>query len=249
MKPQPSARRWLAGLLLQLATRAVADARRISRDHDNAVHMLRVRMKKLHALLLLAYDDPARAALEPVIKRLRAIKDGVAGSRDTWVTERLAMKLGEGLIPLTPQPAVPEWSVRKVLRQAQALLAIIRDLPLPRQTWEQILARHERSLRRARRAMKRCRRSHDEEDFHRWRKRVKTLYYQSLALRYRDAADLDLRALDLLGRRLGREHDLTLLRVRIPADEPSGIWRDLVERRRRQLHRRLRRLGKKALQR
>lgn len=248
MNAQPSARRWLASLLLQLATRAVDDARRIGRDHDNAVHMLRVRMKKLHAVLLLASDDPARDGLAPVIKRIRSIKDGVAGSRDTWVTERLAMKLGEGLIPLAPQPAVPEWSARKVLQQTRALLATVRDLPLPRQSWGRILARHERSLRRARRAMKRCRHSHDEEDFHRWRKRVKTLFYQSLALHHRDTADLDLRALDLLGRRLGREHDLTLLKARIPADEPSGIWRDLTERRRRQLHRRLRRLGKRVLQ-
>lgn len=246
-KPRPSARRWLSGLLLQLAVRAVADARRISRDHDQAVHMLRVRMKKLHAVLLLATDDPARSSFQPVIKRLRAIKNGVAGARDTWVTERLAMKLGEGLIPLKPQPAAPEWSARKVIRQTEALLAAIRKLPLPPQSWKGIASRHDRSFRRARRAMKRCRRSHEEEDFHRWRKRVKTLYYQSLALRRRQEITLDLRALDLLGRRLGREHDHTLLLARIPADEPSGMWRDLVEQRRRRLHRQLRRLGKEAL--
>ena len=202
MKPPASARRWLSGLLRQLATRAVADARRISSDHDNAVHMLRVRMKKLHAVLLLAADEPGQAGVAPVIKRLRAIKDGVAGSRDTWVTERLAMRIGEGLIPLTPQPAAPEWSARKVLRQTEALLAAIRGLALPQLSWEDIASHHERSIRRARRAMKRSRRSHDEEDFHRWRKRVKTLYYQSLALRRHQEIAVDLRALVLLGRRL-----------------------------------------------
>ncbi len=247
MKPPPPARRWLASLLRQLAGLAVEDARRLSSDHDNAVHALRVRMKKLRAVLRLASDDPAAEGLLPVIRRARAIKDGVAGSRDIWVTEHLAMKLGGGLIPLSPLQAQAEWSAKKATSQAQRLLHDIRSLRLPPLSWEAIFRRHAESLRRARKAMKRCLHTHEAEPFHRWRRRVKACYHQSLALsRWLEAGKL---AKDLgeLGSRLGKEHDLVMLLARIPEAEQAEPWRKHVEKKRRRLHQELRREGKRIL--
>lgn len=247
MRSQPTASRWLSRLLRQLARRAAADAKRLDSDHDRAVHALRVRMKKLRAVLRLASDDPAADGLLPLIKRARAIKDGVAGSRDIWVTERLAMKIGGGLIPLSPLPAKPEWTAKKTVNQTLQLLSDFRGLRLPPQSWAIFFHRYAESCRRARKALKRCLHSHAAEDFHRWRLRVKTCCFQGLALHRWLRADKRIQQLGELGSRLGKEHDLVMLLARIPEVEQAARWREQIEKKRRQLHRQLRREGKKIL--
>ena len=122
-----------------------------------------------------------------------------------------------------------------MFRETEALLADLEALALKPQSQAAIFRRYEAGCRRARKAMDRCRHSHDADDFHRWRKRVKTCYYQSLALH----------AASKLAHHLGQEHDLALLAERVPASGDNEKWLDLFDYERRRLHRKLLRQKKK----
>lgn len=245
MKRESSAGSRLRALLSQLAALAVADARRMAGHRAAAVHALRVRMKKLRAVLLLTASDPKDKTLRPLITRMKAIKDGLAGGRDALVTERLAEKLTAGKLSLPPAPRAAEWSAERVLRETKALLAALQALTLKPQSEAATFRRYQAACRRVRKAMKRCRHSHRARDFHRWRIRVKTCYFQSLALHRWNHGFKYLRATSKLAHRLGQEHDLALLRERVPSAGEAGEWLDLIEHKRRRLHRRLLRKGKK----
>lgn len=239
MKRESSARSRFRALLSQLASLAVADARRMAVDRPAAVHALRVRMKKLRAVLLLTTADPGDESLTPLVTRMKAIKDGLASGRDALVTERLANKLTGGRLSLPPGPRTREWSAQRVLRETKALRAALEALTLKPQSKAAIFRRYRANCRRERKAMERCRHSHRAENFHRWRKRVKTCYYQSLALHRWLPGFKHLRAASKLAHRLGEEHDLALLKARVPASGDAKAWRDLFEHKRRSLHHRL----------
>lgn len=244
MKPS-SARPWLRDLLRQLASLAVADARRMTLHHDAAVHALRVRMKKLRAVLDLVADDPTHDGLAPLVDRARLIKDGIAGARDTLVAERVAARIAHGPLPMAPIIHAPTWKPERVLEETAILQLAVRGMKLPEITWNDVARRFANGYCRARKAMAHCAHSHDAEDFHQWRKHVKRHYFQSLAL-YRHQVKLKrVRAAARLGSKLGREHDLALVEARLDHCKQAQPWLKRIALRRRKLHRRLVEVGKR----
>lgn len=246
MSPTSNARQWLRGLLNQLAGMAVADAQRLAVHHDEAIHALRIRMKKLSAILQLATDDPDKGTVGRVFERVRAIKDGVSELRDVHVLQQVAAKVVKKRLPLSPWVAKPVWSQSKTLTECLALAAEIKQLPLRRVSWEQIAQRHADSYRRARECFRECTDTHKASAFHRWRKRVKTHYFQSLALRRHVDHLRFVRDEAWLGRKLGREHDLTMVDERLDgACSGSRKIHQCIKARRRVLHSDLLKRGKR----
>lgn len=240
-----SARPWLRDLLRQLAGMAVADARRMTLHHEVAVHALRVRMKKLRAVLELVADDPRHGGLAPLVDRARLIKDGIAGARDTLVAERVAARIAQGPLPMAPMVHAPTWKAERVLEETAILQLAVRGMKLPEITWDDVARRFANGYRKARRAMAHCARSHDAEDFHQWRKQVKRHYFQSLALHRHQLKLKRVRAAARLGSKLGREHDLALVEARLDHSKQAKPWLQRIEHKRRKLHRRLVEVGKR----
>jgi len=93
------------------------DALRSRRNRHAAIHALRVRMKKLNALLLLVTTDQKSPKLQSVGEQIHKIKDGVAGGRDQAVIERVASKLSPTPLPLLPFSKRTEWSAKRLLQE------------------------------------------------------------------------------------------------------------------------------------
>ena len=246
MKSSPSARNWLQNLLCQLAAHAIDDTQRMVTHRDAAIHALRVRMKKLQALLLLAVDKPEGTDIEPLLNHVRAIKNGFSGTRDAHVVERVATKIAKARLPLSPFIQHLTWTTEHAQKETASLLEEMKSLKLPRITWKEIANRHVASYRRVRKAMKHCAGSHDAEAFHQWRKRVKVHYFQSLALhRHRQGAKR-IHAAARLASKLGHEHDITLVESRLDEARRGQQWKKRLEHKRHKLHTKLLSEGRRA---
>jgi hypothetical protein len=221
-RPGICAADWLLHLLRQLARCAIGDFERSSRWPAEGVHALRVRMKKLRALLPLGRGGGSDAALGQLSELCRGIKDSVAEDRDEQVLCRLCLELCNEPPPW-PRTLSPPASNRRRLRQEiRALQAALARLQLPELTWKLLRDNHRRALKRVRKARQRCLGCCAADAFHAWRKRVKTVLFQSLALSCWKGAGRRIRQARKLGRQLGREHDLALLCGRLRhADE---VW-------------------------
>ncbi len=244
--PLPGER--LHDLLLGLSRQAQADLRRMQDQPGPAVHALRVRMKKLGAVLRLAAPLLPAEALQPLRAEARAIRQAFSICRDAEVSRHLAAKLAGqaglplpalSLPPLAPEPAVSRAAIRRRLRHLESQLAVLPLAPLTRAQLREVwLAQY----RRCRRLGHRCHREPRAERLHAWRKRVKELEYLGLALVALQvdlpAARRRIRPARELGRRLGRLQDLAVLVAVMPADAGKP-WRRLLAQRRRRLLRRV----------
>lgn len=244
--PLPGER--LRALLLGLCRQARADLGRLRRQPGPAVHALRVRMKKLRAVLRLAEAVLPATALRPLRAEARAIRQAFGACRDAEVACRLVAKLAgqAGLPPpalslptLAPVPAAPLAAIRRRLRRLEAPLA---GLPLAPLTPVQLRAAWLAQYRRCRRLGRHCHREPRPEWLHAWRKRVKELEFLGLALAALrvdlPAARQRIRPARELGRQLGRLQDLAVLAAALPADAGQE-WRRLLAQRRRRLLRRV----------
>ena len=225
---------------------AMDDALRSRRNRDVAIHALRVRMKKLDALLLLVTTDQKSPKLQSVREQIHKIKDGVAGGRDQAVIERVASKLSPTPLPLLPFFKQNEWSAKRLVQETRELQRRILALRLPRLSRNDILIHHAKAWQRTRRSMEKCRQSNDSDDFHRWRKRVKILHFQALALHKLRPAEKLTRPMARLGKLLGREHDLVLVMEHLQSNSDGRKWKKRIRRklelpRQKSLH-----LGRKA---
>ena len=244
--PLPGER--LRALLLGLCRQARADLQRLPRHPEPSVHALRVRMKKLGAVLRLVAAVLPRQVLKPLQAEASAIRQAFGACRDAEVARHLAAKLaGQAglplptldLPPLAPEPAVSRAAIRRRLCRLETQLA---DLPLAPLTRAQLREVWLAQYRRCRRLGHRCHREPRAERLHAWRKRVKELEHLGLtlvALRVAlPAARRRIRPARELGRQLGRLQDLAVLTTVMPTDA-GREWRRLLAKRRRLLLRRV----------
>ena len=241
-----NAQDWLRSLLRQIARLAVEDAQRLKTNHEVAVHALRVRMKKLRALLRLATDEPQRGAIGDASARAGEVKEGIAGLRDVHVMQRLIAKLDGKSLPIAPWVETPAWSAAKVLRKCRELEKAVTALPLHGLTWSAVERHFSRDAKRTRKSRQQCAKTHDGDAYHRWRKRTKTHYYQCLALKGAHDKTRRLKHLRKLGRMLGHEHDLTMLQGHLNhAASGAAEAHKRIERLRRGLHNKLERTAQR----
>lgn len=243
--------RRLQRLLHQLCERAQDDVTRLSAHEETATHQLRVRMKKLLALLRLARDGIEAQTLQAMRLHIRTIKNACAGNRDRVVQNKLIDKLTRRFhLAAKHRPrmtggtqAAPEAS--HLRHQLHALSQLIDTTCVTALTTEQILAQHARCYRNGRRLMKQACETTDRDTLHRWRHRVKDLYFQTLALPRFPGAARRVRRARRLGNLLGRDQDLANL-ARDPAFcMRRSPWRQVIDEHRGNLRQRYLALGHK----
>lgn len=199
----------LHAVLIELARQALSDAERIDSDPERLTHAIRTGMKKIRALLRLAKRDIGGRRFRELSRSIAEIKNALSGTRDQVVVAAIAEEIlgnsvdSDGARPGLPASALAEAA--KILEQRT------RDLNLDDLGAGALCKRWRQTRRRVRRAGKRARKSATAEDFHRWRKRVKSLWYQSEALEaLSDEASVLVKPAERLSGILGREHDLTM---------------------------------------
>ncbi len=243
--------RHLKRLLHQLCERAQADVSRLASYEKIATHQLRVRMKKLLALLRLAADGIEEQTMLAMRLHIRAVKNACAGNRDRVVQGRLIDKLARRF-HLAPrhrprlageQPSPPPASFLR--HQLHALGLLIDSTCIESLSEEQILERHFRCYRRGRRLMKQACESSDSETLHRWRHRVKDLYFQTLALPRLAGAARRVRRAQRLGHLLGRDQDLANLALEPAFSMRRSPWHQVIGEYRGKLRERYLALGHK----
>lgn len=237
----------LRALLLGLCRHARADLQRLRRQPEPAVHALRVRMKKLRAVLRLAAPVLPPAALQSLRAEARAIRQAFGACRDAEVAGRLAVKLAEQadlpvpVLRLSPLAAAPAASREELRRRLCRLERRLPELPLEALTRAQLHEVWWGRYRRCRRLGRRCQRKPRSEALHAWRKRVRELEHLGLALVALRVDQPAMRQRILpareLGRRLGRLQDLAVLAAALPLDAGRNWQRLLAQRRRRLLRR------------
>jgi hypothetical protein len=209
--PSTEAGAWLLQLLLQLCAQAVKDVAKIPLWPSNSIHALRKRMKKLQSLLRLVPPGAQPAALRELRDSIRKLKGAVAAQRDTDVLSALGRDLGGRTRPPQSAPIDPV----PILRLAYALTRQVHALDLAALTWERVERRYQKTCRRAQQAWQVARHQPEGEPLHDWRKRVKDLYYQTLALQRWLRRPKRLRRTHQLGALLGHRLDLDLYRAQL----------------------------------
>ena len=227
-------------LMTALCRHAEADLRRMPHAPAQAVHALRVRMKKLRSLLRLVRGTIPQAQMNRLRRLIRQIKDAFAGARDLEVLKKLAASLQRRF-------GVPALELRATARRTNAAtsartraLARRRVMLLQRQvaalsvdklTPDEVVARYAQCQHGCRRRMKKCASGGDAAALHRWRKRVKEWYYLSLALGRLPHALKCVRPARELGRLLGQVNDLRLLDAHVSGTDSAAQWRKAIARR------------------
>ncbi len=243
--------RQLQRLLHQLCERAQDDVTRLAQHEETATHQLRVRMKKLLALLRLARTGIAEHTMRSFRQHIRAVKNACAGNRDRVVQDKLIDKLTRRFhlepkhrpqLDGRPQTAPSASALR---HQLHALGLLIDSTCIESLSADQILEEHARCQRKGRRLMKQSCESTSHDTLHRWRHRVKDLYFQSLALPHLPGARRRIKRAQRLGHLLGRDQDLANL-----AHEPvfalrRSPWLQVIEEHRDSLRQRYLALGHK----
>lgn len=230
----------------------------------DAIHDIRVLMKRLRGLLRLYAVAGQRAEAGQLNPVLRDVAKAFAGQRDAHVLadtlSQCARNAGKSVAPRL-------LAIRDDLRRDEAAIAVEPDVAALQQAlvWAQeqwnawfvdqddeslldALARHYRRNRKQGREALRLR---DREVLHDWRKRVKYLHYQLCALPDAEARfDGLLQRTRKLGSLLGKVHDLDVLVDYLQQqglDDPD-IHRLLAKRRTR-LVKKIRRLYRRVFQR
>jgi len=218
--------RKLKRLLQQLCERAQDDVRRISSHEETATHQLRVRVKKMLALLRLAHAGIEQHTLQAMRQHLRTVKNACAGNRDHMVQSRLIDKLTHRF-HLAPKHRPQFMSLQHnappasyLHHQLYAVGQLIGSTCIESLAEEQILAEHARCYRKGRQLMKQAFETTDNRILHRWRHRVKDLYFQTLALPQLRGSERRIKRAQRLGHLLGRDQDLANL-----ANEPAFAMR------------------------
>ncbi|HEY2573701.1 MAG TPA: CHAD domain-containing protein [Verrucomicrobiaceae bacterium] len=195
-------------LLLQLALQARNDLEKVPRHPKRSIHALRTRMKKLPAILRLVESqlpDRSRRAILDSAKRLRK---AFAAQRDAHVAADLGFAPKRRAKPHATTPLFDEVSRLTELLEKEMLDGLTRG---------QVRDAYIHTYRKGRKCMKDCLKDPAPKRLHAWRKPVKELYYQSLALHTVKHMTHRLRHARKLGHLLGKYHDWQLIIEHTPA--------------------------------
>lgn len=243
--------RKLKRLLHQLCERAQDDVRRMSSHEETATHQLRVRMKKMLALLRLARQGIEEHTFQAMRLHLRTVSNTCAGNRDHVVRCKLVDKLARRFHLASkhrPQQAGTKLDAPPASylhHQLYAMGQLIDSSCIGSLSEQDLLEEHFDCYRKGRRLMKQSFETTDKRVLHRWRHRVKDLYFQTLALSHLPGAARRIRRAQRLGHLLGRDHDLANL-AREPAfSMRNSPWVQVINEHRSDLRERYLSLGHK----
>lgn len=237
---------WLRGLLLQLVDRAGFDVDDLKTHPEEALHRLRLRMKKAEALLQLSRGAVPKPQRKMLRGQMKEVKNVGGDQRDALVLGKLAEKLGRprGLCLEVQEVPALKISVGKLRNLVENLSNSLAGLSFESLTWDDLQENYADCYRAGRKRMRRAKATGVPEEFHRWRKRVKALHYQSQALhRWLEKRKSRLGRTRRLARLLGREQDLSLLEKETGTQFMDNAWMPVIMATREQLHPQLLELG------
>lgn len=208
----------------------------VARLHDSVlamplkakhVHQARQRLKQIRALLRLLRRQLPPQITEEGREWCRRLAGSLASSRDATVLTKTLSRLAEHFpeaklrilnwqLQLPQEPEGEQAQPKPDLEAYDKLCEWVSQAelwPLPKGGWRLLAPGLRRTYRSGRRAFRQARDSGQDEDFHEWRKRVKDRWYQLAVLRRMRAEPVrtQLASLRSLAKKLGREHDLTML--------------------------------------
>lgn len=243
--------RGLKRLLAGICDCAHQDVSRLKQQESVAVHQLRVRMKKLLALFRLAEGAIEDQSLAAMRQHARSVKNACASLRDGRVRDRLVDKLvHRHHLHIKPEVAAPVKSRLRppstfLRHQLHALEQLIDKTSIESIAENHILSQHARCYRKGRRLMKQAAEAADEPTWHRWRHRVKDLYFQTLVLASFQGARRRAHRAKHLGSLLGRDHDFSVLALEPAFCSRRSPWPDIIRERREAIRQRCIALGHK----
>lgn len=207
--------------------------------HPASVHGVRKEVKKLRALFQLVRGEIGRGTYRKAAKGLRRVAGLLAATRDARVRfkafEQLAGRHAARRFPFLQKALLKDCRrearrfcaddsvalAKRVLRKTGKRVA---DLKFVAPSWSAIEPGLKQSYRRGRQAIRLAEREPTPEHFHEWRKQVKILGYQLRMICPRWPASTATMAdkLEQLGKWLGDEHDLLLLKQFATAHGPAA---------------------------
>jgi CHAD domain-containing protein len=254
----PKGVRRLAAERIEAALESLKDYRR-----PGAIHGVRKDIKKVRAVLRLAKERIPKKVYRRQNKVLRKAAQRLAPTRDAYVkgaalrslsehsNGQLAGKVFRQLqkqmeidLAQTQKRFVRKKEARKIKELLQRLPKQIEDLEFDGKGWNVIAPGLRTAFSRGQEAYQLARQEPSPEHLHDWRKRVKDLWYQVHVLRPICPEHLDPMAGDLkaLSEYLGDDHDVFMLQQSVGAETERqrelfdpGVFRGMVEQRRREL--------------
>lgn len=212
---------WLRKVLLSVSRQAERDIAGLAEHPSQTrIHALRVRMKKLRALLRLIEPGVSPVTMKALRKDIRALKQAFAMNRDQHVLNALLAELAGGDIAVCeewvahgcgddPEQRLGPAELPELQAVAHAITRRLQTMRLRSLDWNDVIKAYADRYAKARKWGRNCERKSSVKRMHRWRTPVKDHYFQSLLL-LRDRHHL--RAARKLGSLLGKMHDLALLR-------------------------------------
>jgi CHAD domain-containing protein len=221
---------------------AIAVAKDEVKTDDTPVHETRKHLKKARAALRLVRKEIGRGLFQEQNRCLRDVGRLTSDIRDAEVRLQTVRQLQEvtqchgrsaygkleTMLTLELEnfmAAFAEWQIQAVPMLEQAVLAVDR-WTLDQFNCEQLSRAVQASYKRGRQALAEATVNPSAENFHAFRTRAKTLWYQLRILRpvnpvvLKSLAD-DLRSLADL---LGRAHDLSFLGARLRTEHGKSKW-------------------------
>ncbi len=212
----------LHGVLVGFARQIQGDIENLADNTAVRIHDIRVSTKKIRSLLKLAGSEISENERAALVALLRQIKNTFSGSRDEDVmrlrleqifpdgrAEQIVGKLG-----LAPSEESPDISGGEAVGAAEELFSRLASLDLKGLTPPHLVENAVSLYRRARKIMRRCEKTPDDDLMHEWRKRVKDVCYHAMALSALPSVEDSSKPLDALAESLGEYHDLALLGAR-----------------------------------
>lgn len=212
-------------VLLHLAEEARRDLDGSKSLSTRSIHSLRIRMKNLRAILMLVKQRVPEDVRKAINALAGSLKDIFSEQRDAYVVAQLRTKL-DRRHGATPEGAKESETVAKndsAKLQIGRLIRVVSKVELKRLSWEEVFEEYVKRYRDARRAMRKCLQQPSSEAFHKWRRPVKDLFYQSQVLQPIDGMKARRLRADRLGDRLGTLNDLQMLHAEVTKSRGSGL--------------------------
>ncbi len=214
--------------LIEVAEKVCHEIARLPRGRQRRIHDIRVLLKRFRALLRLVCGQLPPRTFRQMDRMAKEIKNAFGNERDQQVLADLVRKMWE-----TPEAArlLRALGLRKVSTKTASGIVALREA-MTRKAADllqkiggaggrdrALLARPDAvgaSAAAAAQALLLCANGEaDDAQFHRWRRKLKTLIYQTEYLDARAATSLRLKRLKKLAHLLGAHHDLAVLEFRM----------------------------------
>jgi CHAD domain-containing protein len=257
-----------ARILRRIASRAQSLCGDERFSTEEAIHEVRLLIKRVRALLWFARPSLARTVEAEARTQLRKAAHLLAGHRDVKAAQSTFEKMLKEVDSARDRKAVEETShvlhahngapagdtraaVEKAVKVLRTELDDFAQAVERTAKWPSAAKRTEKAFRVMRKTGRKARRTEEDAHFHAWRKKAKRLLYL-LEMRDGDASRREKRLLkrvDKLQSTLGDDHDCVVTAGQIPA-QPEGkavaqAVTKLIGERKRRLRKKSRKLAKR----